>query len=94
MKKRSPKRSQQRQLKRSPRKSNKKSSRKSNKKFRQNSSKNSNTKLNIAGGFNGTTFAQASAIDVAEVLIYDGAVPNAGLTTVWNYFKTKYGFTT
>ena len=24
----------------------------------------------------------------------DGAVPNAGLTTVWNYFKTKYGFTT
>ena len=54
----------------------------------------SNTKLNIAGGFNGTTFAQASAIDVAEVLIYDGAVPNAGLTTVWNYFKTKYGFTT
>jgi len=53
----------------------------------------SNAKLYIAGGFNGTTFAQASAIDVAEVLIYDGAVPNAGLTTVWNYFKTKYGFT-
>jgi len=53
----------------------------------------SNAKLFIAGGFNGTTFAQASAIDVAEVLIYDGAVPNAGLTTVWNYFKTKYGFT-
>ena len=49
-------------------------------------------KLYIAGGFNGTTYAQASAIDVAEVLIYDGAVPNAGLTTVWNYFKTKYGF--
>jgi len=54
----------------------------------------SNAKLYIAGGFNGALFAQASAIDVAEVLIYDGAVPNAGLTTVWNYFKTKYGFTT
>jgi len=52
-----------------------------------------NAKFNIAGGFNGTTFAQASAIDVAEVLVYDGAVPNDGLITVWNYFKTKYGFT-
>lgn len=54
----------------------------------------SSAKLYIAGGFNGTTYAQASAIDVAEVLIYDGAVPNSGLVTVWNYFKTKYGFTT
>lgn len=53
----------------------------------------SNAKLYIAGGFNGTTFAQASAIDIAEVLIYDGAVPNSGLNTVWNYFKSKYGFT-
>jgi hypothetical protein len=52
----------------------------------------SNTKLTIAGGFNGTTFAQSSPIDVAEVLIYDGAVPNSGLPSVWNYFKTKYGF--
>ena len=51
-----------------------------------------NTKLTIAGAFNGTTFAQSSPIDVAEVLIYDGAVPNSGLPSVWNYFKTKYGF--
>ena len=49
-------------------------------------------KFLIAGGFNGSTYAQASAIDVAEVLLYDGAIPNAGLTGVWNYFKTKYGF--
>jgi hypothetical protein len=54
----------------------------------------STAKLYIAGGYNGSTYAQASAIDVAEVLIYDGAVPNAGLITVWNYFKSKYGFTT
>lgn len=52
----------------------------------------SGTKLTIAGGFNGTTFAQSSPIDVAEVIIYDGAVPNSGLPSVWNYFKTKYGF--
>ena len=51
-------------------------------------------KLYIAGGFNGTTYAQSSAIDVAEVIIYDGAVPNADLVSVWNYFKSKYGFTT
>lgn len=51
-------------------------------------------KLYVAGGFNGSTFAQASPIDVAEVLIYDGSVPNDGLITVWNYFKSKYGFTT
>lgn len=53
----------------------------------------SNAKLYIAGGFNGTTFSQSSPIDVAEVLIYDGAIPNSGLPSVWNYFKTKYGFT-
>ena len=53
----------------------------------------STAKLYIAGGYNGSTYAQASAIDVAEVLIYDGAVPNSGLITVWNYFKSKYGFT-
>jgi hypothetical protein len=52
----------------------------------------SNGKFTIAGGYNGSTFAQATAIDVAEVLVYNGAVPNAGLTTVWNYFKSKYGF--
>jgi hypothetical protein len=51
------------------------------------------TKLTIGGGFNGSTFAQSSPIDVAEVIIYDGAVPNSGLPSVWNYFKTKYGFT-
>lgn len=50
------------------------------------------TKLTIAGGFNGSTFVQSSPIDVAEVIIYDGAVPNSGLPSVWNYFKTKYGF--
>ena len=49
-------------------------------------------KFYVAGGFNGTTFSQSSPIDVAEVLLYNGAVPNAGLTTVWNYFKQKYGF--
>jgi hypothetical protein len=53
-----------------------------------------NAKFYIAGGFNGATFAQATAIDVAEVLVYDGAVPDSGLITVWNYFKSKYGFTT
>jgi hypothetical protein len=53
----------------------------------------SSAKFNIAGGFDGLTYKQSSAIDVAEVLVYDGAVPNAGLVTVWNYFKTKYGFT-
>ena len=52
----------------------------------------SNGKFSIAGGYNGATFAQATAIDVAEVLLYDGAVPNSGLVTVWNYFKSKYGF--
>ena len=52
----------------------------------------STAKFSIAGGFNGTTYAQASAIDVAEVLVYDGAVPDSGLITVWNYFKSKYGF--
>lgn len=52
----------------------------------------SNAKFSIAAGFDGATYKQASAIDVAEVLLYDGAVPNAGLTTVWNYFKSKYGF--
>lgn len=53
-----------------------------------------NAKFSVAGGFNGSLFAQASAIDVAEVLVYDGAVPNSELITVWNYFKSKYGFTT
>jgi len=53
-----------------------------------------NGKFYIAGGFDGTTFKQSSPIDVAEVLVYDGAVPNSGLVTVWNYFKSKYGFTT
>jgi hypothetical protein len=52
----------------------------------------SNAKFSIAGGFNGTSFAQASAIDVAEVLLYDGSVPDSGMITVWNYFKSKYGF--
>ena len=52
----------------------------------------SDAKFSIAGGFNGTTFAQSSPIDVAEVLVYDGAVPDSGLITVWNYFKSKYGF--
>lgn len=54
----------------------------------------STAKLYLAGGFNGSTYAQASSVDIAEVLIYDGAVPNSGLVTVWNYFKSKYGFTT
>ena len=52
----------------------------------------SNAKFNIAAGFDGSVYKQAAPIDVAEVLLYDGAVPNAGLTTVWNYFKSKYGF--
>jgi len=52
----------------------------------------STAKFSVAGGFNGTTFAQASSIDVAEVLVYDGAVPDSGMVTVWNYFKSKYGF--
>lgn len=52
----------------------------------------SNAKFYISGGFNGSTFAQASPIDIAEVLVYDGAVPDDGLITVWNYFKQKYGF--
>lgn len=53
----------------------------------------SNAKLYVAGGFNGSTFAQSSPVDIAELLIYDGAIPNSGLPSVWNYFKTKYGFT-
>jgi hypothetical protein len=52
----------------------------------------SNAKFNIAAGFDGSVYKQATPIDVAEVLVYDGAVPNAGLITVWNYFKSKYGF--
>lgn len=50
--------------------------------------------LSIAGGFNNGIFAQGTPIDVAEVILYDGAIPDDGLTTVWNYFKQKYGFTT
>jgi hypothetical protein len=52
----------------------------------------STAKFYVAAGFNGTTFSQSSPIDVAEVLLYDGAVPDTGLITVWNYFKQKYGF--
>lgn len=52
----------------------------------------SNAKFYIGAGFNGNTLSTTSPIDVAEVLVYDGAVSDAGLTTVWNYFKQKYGF--
>jgi len=52
----------------------------------------SNAKFKIAAGFDGSVYKQATPVDVAEVLVYDGAVPNAGLITVWNYFKSKYGF--
>lgn len=52
----------------------------------------SNAKFYVSAGFNGDTFAQSAPIDVAEVLVYDGAVSDAGLITVWNYFKQKYGF--
>jgi hypothetical protein len=52
----------------------------------------SNAKFNIAAGFDGTIYKQGAPIDVAEVLLYDGAVPDSGMITVWNYFKSKYGF--
>jgi hypothetical protein len=52
----------------------------------------SNAKFYVAGGFDGTVYKQSTPLDFAEILLYDGAVPDAGLTTVWNYFKQKYGF--
>jgi hypothetical protein len=52
----------------------------------------SNAKFNIAACFDETIYKQGAPIDVAEVLVYDGAVPDSGLITVWNYFKSKYGF--
>lgn len=49
-------------------------------------------KFAIASSFNSGIYSQTTPLDVTEVLIYNGAIPNAGMTTVWNYFKTKYGF--
>jgi len=50
-------------------------------------------KFYVGGGFNGTVFAQSSPIDVAEVILYNGAIPTADLPSIWNYLRQKYGFT-
>lgn len=53
----------------------------------------STAKFYIGGGFNGDVFAQSSPIDVAEVIVYNGAVPTADLPSIWSYLRQKYGFT-
>lgn len=52
----------------------------------------SNAKFYVSAGFTTGSLSQSASIKVAEILVYNGAVPDAGLTTVWNYFKQKYGF--
>ena len=54
----------------------------------------STAKFSIASGYQSGSRVQTSEIDVAEVILYNGALSDAQLTSVWNYFKTKYGFTT
>lgn len=51
-------------------------------------------KFSVASGFNSGTRIQTSEIDVVEIILYNGALSNSDLQSVWDYFKTKYGFTT
>ena len=48
--------------------------------------------LSIASSFNSNAYAQSSPIDVAEAIVYNGALTDSQLTAVWGYLRQKYGF--
>lgn len=49
-------------------------------------------KLYICSGFDGTTFKQSSMIDMTELIIYNNALSDSNMSSVWKYLRQKYGF--